>query len=592
MSDARMAATVALLLAVALLTWRADAVAGTRLAECGGAGQCSCNIAQAVPSCDAWSAETGEPCGILGLQRRCVAVPCGRPGERPCVPLVDHSHPDSCRPGLYADEGGCSALGADGYPPRCGHHGQAPCGLALIGRLAMQGVVVTPCVPGAVLKDDACVAIGSDSTVPPCGGRGEPACTIDQQLVRLTRACEPGLEELYPPLGSCFPHEDLTRPPARSWPPEEAPPGRRSVFLVHGMTGGLDSFSPALGGLAAALGARGHRVFTVDYHADEDTPRSLDLYQWADGRWRLLGVHGRPLAGTTLSIGDVAESLHQAILKAPSGPDVALVGHSMGGLVARTLVHAHYDDLRQAGRRITEVVTLGTPHTGGGFGIPDITTARGLQGVAMCWGLRAIRDPHLRRVSYQACMMDRWHEQRERLPPGQTIDDRDHPQIRWIAVAGGGQLILDRSINAAYEQVQGWLNANLGLALAGQIAELDSDSLVAVSSALGIAVDGCLPHRHEAPEPALSLLVPDGDAVAPRLRRTLRTVDGQPRYSATCFLPASACGTGGSCPHPARLDHTDHRYEGRPEVVAFVVAALTPDGAKDAARKEAAGRRR
>jgi hypothetical protein len=243
--------------------------------------------------------------------------------------------------------------------------------------------------------------------------------------------------------------------------------------------------------------------------------------------------------------------------------------------VARTLVHNHYDELRRAGKRVAEVITLGTPHTGGGFGIPEISAARGAQTAVMCWGLRALQDPPLRRVSYQVCMMDRWHQQRERLPAGQFIDNRDFPQVRWAAVAGSGQPILHRSMHAAYAQIQQWLNDRLGLPLGGAIAEVDSDSLVAVTSAFGIQVDTCFPQRREEPRASLEALVPDAPSGGVKLRRTVRMVNGQPLYSAECYVPPTARASAVHS-HKAYLARTNHSYEGRREVITFVEGALRP----------------
>ena len=450
----------------------------------------------------------------------------------------------------------------------------------LLPSALLAAVTLAACAPTTGIRFDTEGASSGASATPPapahCGGRGEPACTLDQQLTRLVPACERGLEELYLPLGSCFPMENLVRPTAHAWPAEELPRGRRSVFLVHGMTGSVASFSPSAGHLAAALRASGHRVFTVDYNADGDVPRGLALYELHDHDWQLVGHYGKPLSGTTLTITDVADSLRDAILNTAAGANVAIVGHSMGGLVARTLVQKHYDELRLAGTRVAELVTLGSPHTGGGFGIPEFTTVRGVQGTTMCWGLRAIGDPQLRRLSYQACMMERWHERREGLPPGQFIDNRDFPQIRWITVAGGGQTILNKSVHAAYQEIQGWLNVNFALNLDLSITEVDSDSMVAVSSAFGIQADGCFPYRHEEPEGTLAPLVPDGDSSSARLRRTTRTVNGQPLYSAACFLPSAADAEDRRYPRLAQLDGTDHQYDGRAEVIAFVDATLAP----------------
>ena len=618
------AALVLLLSGLGLFSWSGDVLAGNRVSGCGGPGQCACNVAQAIPSCDAWSSETGEPCGAQGLQRTCVPVTCGGPDQRWCVPLVDHSYADACRPGLshylnrcraldgdgypgncggdgepactvlatvplgitpckaghYDDNfplvGTCRKLDAGGYPPVCGHPGEPACGAQLIGSLALQGVVITPCAPGSALNLNACVGLDADNWPDNCGDRGEPACTLDQQFILSIPGCKPGLHELYLPLGSCFPCEDLTRPVSDPWPTEEAAPGRRSVFLIHGMTASMASFSASSNALAAVLQASGHRVFNIDYNANGDTPRGLNLYELTKGQWRSLGVYGKPLSGTTLSITDVAANLREAILNTRTGADLALVGHSMGGLVARTLVQKHYDELRLAGKRIDEVVTLGSPHTGGGFGIPEITIGRDIQETAMCWGLRAISDPQLRRVSYQVCIMERWHEQRQQLPPGQSIDNGDFPQIRWVTVAGGGQIILNQSINAAYEQIQRWLNANLDFGLDASIAEVDSDSVVAVSSAFGIQAESCFPHRHDEPDASLSPLVPDGDADRARVRRTVRMVNRQPLYSAECFLPSHASAIDGRYLHLTRLENTNHDYQDRKDVIAFIDATLTP----------------
>ena len=446
--------------------------------------------------------------------------------------------------------------------------------------LILAAAALAGCAPTTGVRFDAEVAFPGSSAAPAlqehCGGRGEAACTLDQQLTRLVPACEPGLEELYLPLGSCFPAEHLVRTTVHPWSGADVTQGRRSVFLVHGMTGGVVSFSPSAGHLAAALRASGHKVFSVDYNADGDIPRALVLYELRDDEWQPVGLYGMPLSGTTLTITDVAASLRDAIRSTAAAANVAIVGHSMGGLVARTLVQNHYGELRLAGTRVAEVITLGSPHTGGGFGIPEITTGRGVQGITMCWGLRAISNPQLRRFSYQACIMERWHEQREALPPGQFIDNRDFPEVRWLAVAGGGQTILNRSVHAAYQEIQGWLNASFALNLDLAIAEVDSDSMVAVSSAFGIQVDGCFPHRHDEPDAGLVPLVPDGDSTAARLRRTVRTVNGQPLYSAECFLPSPGDAGGRRYQHLAPLDGTDHQYEGREEVITFVDAMLAP----------------
>ncbi len=173
----------------------------------------------------------------------------------------------------------------------------------------------------------ACAPTTAPATRTSCGGRGEPACTLDQQLTRLVPACQPGLEELYLPLGSCFPAEHLARPTTHAWPGAEATPGSRSVFLVHGMTGSVASFSPSARHLAAALRASGHHVFNVDYNADSDIPRGLALYELRNDQWQPAGLYGKSLSGTTLTITEVAASLRDAILSNAASMSCASLAH-------------------------------------------------------------------------------------------------------------------------------------------------------------------------------------------------------------------------------------------------------------------------
>jgi hypothetical protein len=242
----------------------------------------------------------------------------------------------------------------------------------------------------------------------------------------------------------------------------------------------------------------------VDYHSDEEGPaqpflvheivngESVEVYRSPSRRFR----------GESLTIAAVARALAEAMRAVEVDTDVALVAHSLGGLVARQLVYAHYDELLDAGRRVSEVVTLGTPHQGalfdplgpafhdlqGAFSCSQVTrllTAGTVARVALLHplGLIAlafveITDPgHLealaalatgpaaRRFLWQNCQMEHW-QIALRDAPGAFVDDRDFPQIHWVPIAGTGH----------------------------DVVPLDSpplagDGIVPASSALGIRAD-------------------------------------------------------------------------------------------------------
>jgi hypothetical protein len=159
----------------------------------------------------------------------------------------------------------------------------------------------------------------------------------------------------------------------------------------------------------------------------------------------------------------------------------------MGGLVIRLLLDRSYDSLRSGGRRITEVVTLGSPHDGSNIDlaawiplyVPDegerdfvfgvlgsvaagtaacssVQLLIAAQGVFSLFELDSALWPL---VAFQACQMEAFHRAVDLSP--KTLDDADHPHIRWGLLAG-----------------------RLGTG-----AEFFHDGIVPVTSALGIAHD-------------------------------------------------------------------------------------------------------
>jgi len=115
----------------------------------------------------------------------------------------------------------------------------------------------------------------------------------------------------------------------RFLPPDPPPaPARSPVLLVHGVLCNRGSMED----LRCELGARGvHPLYTMSY--------------------------GPPLASIERFVDQLALKI-DAILAATGASRVALVGHSMGGLVARAYLRRHGPD------KISAVIMLGAPQHG------------------------------------------------------------------------------------------------------------------------------------------------------------------------------------------------------------------------------------
>ncbi len=109
--------------------------------------------------------------------------------------------------------------------------------------------------------------------------------------------------------------------------PGTGPQARIGVVLVHGFVCNHRVWDD----LAPRLRAQGHAVFAVDL---EPVFASIDDYA------------------------DAIEHAVQILCQHTGGPQVALVGHSMGGLAIRAWMRAH------GTARAAMAVTLGTPHQG------------------------------------------------------------------------------------------------------------------------------------------------------------------------------------------------------------------------------------
>ncbi len=507
---------------------------------CGDAGERPCVITEKIPSCKDGNYEfpVGADCAALDTD----GYPpfCGGELEPACtLDLQVFLGITSCKPGFQEvgfPSGVCLSLDADGYPQSCGGDGEPGCTLDL--QIAFG---ITSCKPGLTESPSiggTCFSTDNDGYPSGCGDLGEPPCDIAVQLLNNIKSCKapyfetPKLDPIRLECDSCqsgdvrclFGGEiDFIRPVPQFWPSDEAPPGPRSIFMIHGLgSSANNAFSRKVGGLPAVLDdpSIGHDVYAIDYNAGNgngSTPNPLRIFRFKRlsagddsdnwGEWELVYTHpGKALDGTNFTVFEVAAFIADGIEAIDTADNISIVAHSLGGIMARHLVYRHYDELRNAGKRIAEVVTFGTPHQGGGVGLPFIPAAGDIQEIVGCVGVLLQSDPAKRRLFWQLCQLERWQKGRAIVAAtGAPIDDFDYPQIHWATVAGAGNLL-------------NFFETDL--------PALDSDKVVAVISAHGIDSDQCFPHLHDEFLPGINV-VPG----------VTKDVNGLPALSADCYQP-------------------------------------------------------
>ena len=198
---------------------------------CGGDGEIPCLVVYHIPSCKSGLVEVFK-------ENRCVSKDsdgfprvCGGDGERPCTVI---EHIPSCKSGNIEvlKENLCVAKDSDGFPRVCGDDGERACTIIEhIPSCKVDDFVVEP-----ITNLGRCVALD-------CGDPGERACTIVEHIP----SCKPGTVEVtsfangvLKPFGWCVDKNDFSTPLA-SWDVQEASPGPRTIFLIHGLGGNRDS---------------------------------------------------------------------------------------------------------------------------------------------------------------------------------------------------------------------------------------------------------------------------------------------------------------------------------------------------------------
>ena len=146
-------------------------------------------------------------------------------------------------------------------------------------------------------------------------------------------------------------------------------------------------------------------------------------------------------------ITEVARATADAIKLLPTEGDITIIGGSFGAIMARQLVYRHYDELRAAGKRIAEVITLiAGPNRGGQAGaleIEGVGQYEGIPGVGAvlqtafaCTPNPLAFDPDIGipDAARDGCQLGKWIAWMTAKEFSTTapwfIDNRSYPQIR------------------------------------------------------------------------------------------------------------------------------------------------------------------
>ncbi|MEZ4333070.1 MAG: hypothetical protein R3F35_15025 [Myxococcota bacterium] len=531
---------------------------------CGDENERACTLTEHIPSCKSGLVEVVNTSGSFCRSIDADGYPshCGDTGEPPCQ-LTEHI--PSCKGDDFEYGGVCTDPDADGYPTFCGDLNEDPCDLGLQAQLG-----IPSCKPR--LEEDFVLGICLDA----CGGNGLPACAIG--------GCDSGLS-----VRSADAIDNLAvcgkAPVAwgESDADEAAPGGSRVVFFVHGRgndltTGDYTADNPLLNELLEA--ANVEAVYGIDWNNQATGAlgprRRVEVRQLAAPggipTWQLVDRYGRRTFNSTdFQISDVAQAIAQAIDALDITTPITILTHSYGGVIARDLVYRHYDALRSRSHRIVEVVTIKGPHRGGLIGTPDLVstgllpqTGLTLQTDFACATGRVAGLVGLG-SGQDGCLLGRWVDWSLRQAPF-GIDDTRYPQIRWIAVAGGGDRIaadaIDLVLNAPVPLDPRFVELLENERDALHEPFLDSDETVPTRSAFGLAVDACYPYVQALPPGSV-----ETDAT---IVFDTASWNDQAAISATCYHAAARTG-----PLPSTRAASNHDMSSDADERAFIVTSLT-----------------
>ncbi|HEY7511836.1 MAG TPA: hypothetical protein VIG50_16375, partial [Vicinamibacteria bacterium] len=428
-------------------------------AHCGHEDQAACDIvvqiANGISSCQSFLREVPFPGGTcIRLDADGFPPFCGGLDERPCTVLENLP---SCKDGLTEvlefGSGGLALRCMDLLPADCGRNGQRPCSIF--------EHVTGPCAAGLSIRHEDFGECGTDpmawpaAEVPRGGprtvflihGRGGDWSDLDHDVGGLAHQLKfqvPNIRQVYGLDWNAGPEStprkvkarELTVDPASGALCDRAP--HTCDFANEDDDEGTCSGGPRAG--QACTGNGGCRTLCDGGVNPEQscavTPCNVSLTDRGDFGTVEFDV-------TSFEIWAVARGMSEAIKALPSTSEITILAGSFGGVIARQLVYRHYDELRLAGKRIAEVVTLAAPHQGGQAGTPDIERGAELQKTFACLG-GSLLNP----VGHLGCQIADWIAWSQRRAAGDLapftafpLDDRSFPQIRWIVAAAGGRTL-------------------------------------------------------------------------------------------------------------------------------------------------------
>ncbi|MFK7888118.1 MAG: LamG domain-containing protein [Gammaproteobacteria bacterium] len=396
---------------------------------CGGPGEPICLEGD---TCEAWHNDVGGVC-----------TPCGGPSEPVCLSGAQ------CMPRNQSLTGvECLACGAPGTAacfndfPRCDdpHPNDAYAGLCTAGacggdqQITCEMPGVPRCDAGLTVWDaDAVRPALQENFIGPLLEGAAPIVDILEEFGFAVQASVDNTDYCVLPQPTDFARDQ----PADNWSSEPADRGARTVFLIHGLGGGgYDEFGGfnLLPEAFQSFGPSNRRLYNVDYNASAaiDVDGSGDYFpfrifaQNAAGLAEVVYAGDRPIDGTNFTFRDVADFIRDASLALPTEGKVMVVGVSLGGYVAKELVHRHYDEMRYRGREIAQVHFFGHPHLGYLIEPLDAEVAS-CTNLAPLGGAIGFTDPTM---LAQLCLANRWLHGWD-AASAYRIDESEYPQIRW-----------------------------------------------------------------------------------------------------------------------------------------------------------------
>lgn len=570
--------------------------------SCGGAGERACNINEHFPSCKPLLLEIAGTCNDFDADG--YPTLCGDVGEPACSIIVQALLlKPGCKPSTVIGRdvaeipfglGTCTLLDEDGFPSFCGGELERPC-------------TVLEHLPSCKrdFEEDFLANVCRDTYPAACGRNGQRPCLVVEKLI----GCKWGLSARYFDFGECGENPD-------SWSSAEVPRGGpRSVFFIHGRGGDLSYLANSDASLLHRLlreTPNVKQVYGVDWNAAAGSAeRKLTIRRLllntegsctgvdgdgsvcegglnpggscvTDAECHVFSVEDRTFGTIDFNIGNfrvyqIAQALSEAILELPTEENITIITHSYGGVIGRQLVYRHYDELRNKGKRIAEMVTLMAPHLGGGMAAPDVPGGELTQNTLAC-GLDDSPEWH------NVCELGKWHEFRQRREDGilgppfgsHYIDDRDYPQIRWINVAQNGSRLavtdeLDpSSLGLLSGAAQTYLDA------ISLLDTYDSDGIILTSSEFGIKADECYPFTRTAGPQDKPI------EIAPLFRENYLTdADGVKIPGSEWIVLSAQCHHPGARVDPRYNEREDLRNSHKmdhPDIHDFVVAVLSLEG--------------